>query len=57
MSKKSSFNIKISSEELRDKSKKIHNIHEHLQSIKQGVGVQQSKKKYNRNQKHKKGWD
>ncbi len=54
---KNKMNIKISAEEIRQKSKKIENIHEHMQAVKQGTGVQQSKKKYNRKTKHKKGWD
>ena len=59
MSKKKMKNIdmtiKISAEEIRRKQK-IHNIHEYLQSVNQGVGKQRNKKAYTRKQKHNKGW-
>ena len=33
---------------------KIENIHEHLQEVKRGVGIEKSKKTYCRKEKHKK---
>lgn len=44
------MNIKISAEEIRRKQR-IENIHEYLQNVKQGVGVQKNKRAYSRKQK------
>lgn len=47
--------IKISSEDIRKKSKKMNQeeLQQHLKNSKQGIGVENSKKQYKRKLKHK----
>lgn len=47
--------MKITAEEIRKKGKKMNGeeLQQHLKNVRCGVGVQPSKKRYNRKEKHK----
>lgn len=52
------MNIKIDKESVRQSAKKMsaEELQQHLKNTKQGVGVQQSKKSYQRKPKHVKAY-